>query len=75
VILYSVQPPEVTWQQPSEDNTVVVLDRTRTLIMIRDRNGQLRIVRLCSTEPRDYLNPRWQPGCVWTEPHTPSRSF
>lgn len=37
----------------------------KTLILGPGANGALRINQLLSTDPADFLNPKWQPGTDW----------
>ncbi len=63
MLLYSVQPPEVVWSESETPApTVLEIPGNRRLIVERDPAGGWRVVRLSSTEPRDYLDPRWRPG-------------
>lgn len=52
VLLQGVEPPpqaEVEWEG-------------RRLVVEPLEGGVARVSRLISTDPMDYLNPRWQPG-------------
>ncbi|MGE5578837.1 MAG: YlzJ-like family protein [Bacillota bacterium] len=63
MVLYSIYPPEVVLGQvenPEPRFFTVELDG-RTLVL-EMKDGRAQIVRLLSTNPRDYLDSRWQPG-------------
>lgn len=36
----------------------------RRLVVMPERDGTARVVRLISTNPADYLDARWQPGAL-----------
>ncbi len=63
MVIYTIYPPEVVLQAAQADErhyfTIDFEGRTFVLELV---NGQAQIVRLVSTNPRDYLNPLWQPG-------------
>ncbi len=40
----------------------------RRLIVSPQPDGSARLVRLISTDPADYLDPRWQPGAAVSLP-------
>lgn len=63
MILYTIMPPEWVWSPPGEaEATEVVAQGTRQVVLARGTDGSRRVARLISTEPRDFLDPRWQPG-------------
>jgi hypothetical protein len=68
-MLHSVMPPEVIWW-PAEpvDGPEVVAEGPRRIWLGRDARGRRVVARLASTEPRDYLDPRLQPGSIWQDP-------
>jgi hypothetical protein len=65
-MLHTVMPPEIVWMQPETAAAPEIMsDGTRHVWLLRGADGRRRIQRLASTEPRDYLDPRWQPGSLW----------
>lgn len=66
MILYTVMPPEVVWAEAAAAETYEgVVDAGRQVLLARGADGTRRVVRLSSTEPRDFLDARWQPGRPW----------
>jgi hypothetical protein len=66
MILHTVMPPELVWSPQAEaEPQETVVDGPRQVVVARGRDGVRRVCRLISTEPRDFLDPRWQPGRVW----------
>ncbi|MEX0974959.1 MAG: YlzJ-like family protein [Bacillota bacterium] len=63
MVLYTIYPLEIVLQSTQVENrnffSVDFEGKTFVLEMV---NGQAQIVRLVSPNPRDYLNPSWQPG-------------
>ncbi|MBX6377307.1 MAG: YlzJ-like family protein [Clostridia bacterium] len=63
LLLYTVLPEERVLQREAPDAPRVELDLgTRRLVVEVVGWGRGRIVCLLSSNPRDYLNPGWQPG-------------
>lgn len=66
MVLYSIYPPEVVLTQAESSEPryfTVELDGRAFVLEMKD--GRAQIVRLLSTNPRDYLNSRWQPGAAF----------
>ncbi|MGI6627558.1 MAG: YlzJ-like family protein [Bacillota bacterium] len=61
MVLYTIYPQEVIFQVDEPRNYFSVDFDGKTFIM-EFSNGQARIIRLISSNPQDYLNPKWQPG-------------
>ena len=72
MMLYTIVPVEAIFDE--EESTGTGVFNPTTPIMIR-RNGidllveqlpggEYRIQQLISTDPRDFLNPKWQPGSI-----------
>lgn len=68
-MLYSIMPPEVVFEvlEAGGANGMGTLEETvlvggPRLLLRRDARGRGVIERIISTEPRDYLDPRLQPG-------------
>lgn len=74
-MLYSIMPPEVVFAGldegvaggPVRPEEAALVGGTR-LLLRRDTHGRAVIERIISTEPRDYLDPRLQPGMVHDGP-------
>lgn len=67
MFLYSILPAEVVLQplEAVPQRWEEVDPRSgRRLLLCRDGSGVVRIERLVSTEPRDYLDPALQPGVL-----------
>ncbi|EGK13737.1 YlzJ-like family protein [Kroppenstedtia eburnea] len=64
MIYYSVIPVEVALQdpaQPEPEIREVLVDGVSMMVEL-DGPGEGRILRLLSTDPAHYLDPRYQPG-------------
>lgn len=60
-MLYTIYPMELVFQSAEEPHYFTVSLGHRTFVL-ETADGQARLVRLISSDPRDYLDPRWQPG-------------
>ncbi|MBE3519029.1 MAG: YlzJ-like family protein [Firmicutes bacterium] len=60
-MLYTIYPAEVIFQAREEPHYFTVNLGPRTFVL-EMTDGQARLVRLISSDPTDYLDPRWQPG-------------
>jgi hypothetical protein len=75
MLLYTIVPPEVIFEeavepefqnwQKSETRAFEINFNGRNFMLQSLSDGQFKIDRLISTDPRDYLNPDWQPGSIW----------
>jgi len=76
MVIYSIYPPEVVLAQAETTErhyfTVEMDGKSFVLEMV---NGQAQIVRLLSPNPRDYLNPKWQPGTTFGFSSPPQTSL
>lgn len=73
-VMYTLVSPSLWFAAPSDPAPVqaeVTLGQRR-LLLERGSDGAHRVARLISTDPRDYLDPRWQPGAVWQPPGGPA---
>lgn len=68
-MIHSILPPEIIMGQapgldayPQVQHFAVQNGYVRA---IRDTAGQVRVESLFSTDPHDYLDPRYQPGSPW----------
>ncbi|MCS1351251.1 YlzJ-like family protein [Mechercharimyces sp. CAU 1602] len=64
MIHYTVLPHELIYldpDQPQADTKEVVIDGV-TVEVLMNTSGQAQIVRLLSSDPEHFLNPRLQPG-------------
>lgn len=61
-------PPEVAWPAAPEEagatRPVVALGPGRWALCRRAVDGTLRLERLLSTDPADFLRPEWWPGAT-----------
>ena len=67
-MLYTIVPMEQIFpanSEQKEQGVEAVLDIDgRRAICRRDHEGRWRLERLLSTDPNDFLDPRWQPGSI-----------
>ena len=64
-MLYTPLPPEDIWRQPTDQEALDARWQGvggRLFLVATGPDGEPRIQRLFSTDPRDYLDPRYQPG-------------
>jgi len=67
VILYSIIPPEIIFNNNSNEmiTDVKEIDYMGIKVQVRaNSENEYVITRLLSTSPRDYLNPKLQPGTI-----------
>jgi len=65
MILYSVLPADLVWEdasRPAAPVYEVALPGNARLLLAPAGPLGWRVLRLLSTEPRDYWVPQWQPG-------------
>ncbi|HJV46681.1 MAG TPA: YlzJ-like family protein [Bacillota bacterium] len=66
MIIYSVLPMELIMQQQETNNQLqheeTEVDGVRMVVERSTGIGEAKIVRLLSTNPQDFLNPRLMPG-------------
>lgn len=63
MVIYTIYPAEYVLQDISPDSRrYFTIDMDGRTFVMELCDGNARIVRLVSTNPNDYLNPRWQPG-------------
>ncbi len=63
MILYSIVPPELVFQNFEQENCQRVIDRNGILLLVTDEGtGWGKILRIISTNPADFLNEQYQPG-------------
>ncbi|QNO16482.1 YlzJ-like family protein [Alkalicella caledoniensis] len=65
-VIYTPVPMEEIFQAdaPKPKYEEVNIGEGKTLILERINENQSQVVRLLSTDCNDYLNPKYQPGCV-----------
>jgi hypothetical protein len=73
LILYTIYPPEAVMAEENVDDGgffEIEVEGKRVLLS-PDGPGQGRIVRMISTDPEDYLDPRFSPGNMifWLNPY------
>lgn len=70
MFLYTIFPPEFIFDEDdcehqSKQAVEVEIQRNGMSFLVSPADGgQMKINRLISTNPRDYLNPDWQPGSI-----------
>ncbi|TCL61545.1 YlzJ-like protein [Hydrogenispora ethanolica] len=68
MLLYTVIPPELIFEDDSGENSPcepVEVKKGAVSLMVQPLSaGQGRITRVISTDPQDFLNPEWQPGTI-----------
>jgi len=68
MLLWTIFPEDLIFQPDPSDRPkrLEVTVGNRVLVLEGTGDGQWRIIRLISAEPGDYLDPRWQPGKVYS---------
>ena len=62
-MLYTIVPAEVIWEANEAPAELREVYRDGRLFQVEGgKDGSLRVVRLLSTDPVDYLDPHFQPG-------------
>ena len=72
MFLYTIIPLEYIFEDDEDEelqkpatNTEVEIKRGNASLMVSSvEGGQAKISRIISTDPRDFLNPNWQPGVI-----------
>lgn len=64
MILYTIYPLEMVLEEESEEQTQEVEIKAGSVSLMCQSlpGGEMKISRVISTNPQDYLNPQWQPG-------------
>ncbi|HOP73873.1 MAG TPA: YlzJ-like family protein [Bacillota bacterium] len=64
MILYTIYPLEMVLEEESEEQTQEVEIKAGSVSLMCQclPGGEMKISRVISTNPQDYLNPQWQPG-------------
>jgi hypothetical protein len=65
-ILWTAMPVDLVIEglEPAAPATVDLVVEGRLMQVLPGQNGTGTLQRLLSTDPQDYLDPRWQPGMV-----------
>lgn len=63
MIIYTIMPTELIFPVETAGETNLINRDGRSILARRDADGW-RVERLLSTDPADFLDPRWQPGAV-----------
>lgn len=65
-ILWTAMPVEmvVNGLEPQPPAAMEMMVEGRLLQVLPGQNGRGTVQRLLSTDPQDYLDPRWQPGAA-----------
>ena len=61
-VMWTIVPPEVIWQQPSEEHLRVQGHPQGFVVVRAGRDGEETLERLIATDPKAYLDPALQPG-------------
>ena len=66
MLYYSIYPLEVILNEDIEQKEVYreIEYKGKKMIVTIGAQGEQRITRLLSTDPNDYLDPRWTPGNI-----------
>jgi CelD/BcsL family acetyltransferase involved in cellulose biosynthesis len=66
MILYSIYPVELIMgeEDEKEESYREVEFEGRKIVVEVNSRGEQRISRLISTDPNDFLDPRWSPGNI-----------
>lgn len=65
MLYYSIYPPEVILSEEEHEQEEVQREievAGKRMIVTVGAQGEQRISRLLSTDPNDFLDPRWTPG-------------
>lgn len=78
LILWTVMPLELVFENVATPQTFVELRQGKRLFLLQPQpDGRAKLVRLISSDPRDFLNPAWQPGTIlpWPGPDAGDQNF
>lgn len=67
MILYTIMPLDLVFADPDATTKSQAVESTylgKQIMSMMDSSGSRKIVRLISTDPQDYLDPRFFPGTV-----------
>jgi hypothetical protein len=68
MLLYTIVPPEIIFEEEDNDELppeIEMKDGSVSLLCQMLPGGEIRINRVISSNPQDYLKPDWQPGSVF----------
>ena len=60
--MWTIVPPEIIWQQRSEEGMTVRRHHQGFVVVRAGRDGSETLERLIATDPALFLDPRLQPG-------------
>lgn len=60
--MWTIVPPEIIWQQQSEEGLTVRRHLQGFVVVRAGHDGSQTLERLIATDPALYLDPRFQPG-------------
>lgn len=66
--LYTVMPLELVFEQPAGNDVPVEVESQGRRLLVQRSGQSWSVVRLLSTDPADFLDPRWQPGTTLQTP-------
>jgi hypothetical protein len=61
-VLYTVMPMELVFASEEQVRLRLCRSSGRVLLVREEGSGWGRVEALLSTNPQDFLDPRWQPG-------------
>jgi hypothetical protein len=62
-MFYTIIPEEDLLEGMDDERQFLTITRGRLLMQVEPLLGaRARLVRIISSDPQDYLDPRWQPG-------------
>ncbi|MHB1125532.1 MAG: YlzJ-like family protein [Bacillota bacterium] len=65
MVLYTVMPMEMVLEGMDQQRDWVETEYEGIIMQVEPlKLGEARVVRIFSTDPQDFLNPRYQPGAV-----------
>ncbi|ASN05681.1 YlzJ-like family protein [Virgibacillus necropolis] len=65
MILYTpMVESDVFPNQDNSSNRVIITHQNRPVCVEKNQEGNYQIVQLLSTDPKDYMDPQYQPGAV-----------
>lgn len=66
MLLYTIVPPEMIFDESQEElpQEIEIKDGSVSLLCQTFPGGEMRISRIISSNPQDYLKPGWQPGSI-----------
>lgn len=51
-------------QDQKSSNRSVIIHRNKTIFVENNGDGNYKVVQLLSTDPKDFMDPQYQPGSI-----------